>query len=773
MHPANPVAWGVHPQSVELIGKRDRYSKHFLRPDGLIDAIIVAGAGLHYEAATGMWEDIDTAWVSAGDDWTVQRHSLHARVDGQGIAAWQADTGQGIRWLTPAKASMFNGAARTSHGGIQWEYRMRPSGLKASAVVTQSRGFKTYDCAYQLVGGAAELTVDAAGNLRSNRFLVPRATVRGGDGQRYLCGPWRLLPGPRVAFDLDDVGIPLPYELDPTTTFNIATGTDDGAVRRRGGTYPPTGTYDYFTTDTFCYPQRSWNGSDYLVSVPVFRWDTSSIADDATVSAATAKIYCYLTTDDEGRSVVAEYYDHGADIGEEDWTSTAVSDAHAGTAISAITLNVRNDFALQNLANINLTGYTGLRFHISGGQPTGHNFCGMNTSEEVEAKRPLLEVTYSSATNVTVNAVPGEATAAAPAPAVTAIVNATAVVVAGNAEASIVTPIVTASQAATVSAVTGEATASAPSPTVTAIRHATVQAVPGEANTSALAPSVVASVDITVMAVVAEAVAGAPVPAVSTVIHVTVTAVAGEATASSPTPTVLTAQDITIAAVPGEAIAAAPVPAVTTIQNVTVQAVPGEASANAQTPAVTVVVNVTVVAVSGEAVASAPTPTVAVVQNITVMAVAGEVTASAPTPTITAIQNVTVIAVSGEVVANAPTPGVTAAQHVTVTAVPGEANVSAPTPTVTARVDVLILSVAAEATANAPTPTIATVTNVTIAAVVGTATVNAPIPTVVAIALYTISGTLAVSPRAASITITILEPSVDITPRAATVEVTP
>ena len=46
----------------EIIAKRDRVAKHYLREDGKIEAIISAGS-VHYKTETGAWEDINTALI--------------------------------------------------------------------------------------------------------------------------------------------------------------------------------------------------------------------------------------------------------------------------------------------------------------------------------------------------------------------------------------------------------------------------------------------------------------------------------------------------------------------------------------------------------------------------------------------------------------------------------------------------------------------------------------------------------------------------------------
>jgi hypothetical protein len=73
----------------------------------------------------------------------------------------------------------------------------------------------------------------------------------------------------------------------------------------------------------------------------------------------------------------------------------AVNNAHAGTSIASLPNTAQYvSFALQNLSNLNTSGYTGLRLHVSGGQPTGNNVFQFRSFEHTGGTPPLLEVTY-------------------------------------------------------------------------------------------------------------------------------------------------------------------------------------------------------------------------------------------------------------------------------------------------------------------------------------------------------------------------------------------
>lgn len=395
---ANPLAWGLHPQAVELVEMRTAGAKHFRLPDGRRQAVI--SKYVHYQAAPGIWEETDFTLRLNGADHVVDRHDLNTLVDGSGIAVWERASGKGLRWMLPGPPAAVTGSrARYTGAGLAWDYTVRPSGLKAAARVASPLGAQTYSWRYQRLGNAVPLEADALGNLLSDGFTVPRAVIVGADRSRYVAGPWRALAGGMVAFDWDDRILPAeayPYEIDPTTTFDVAASGDDGYVRGQGGSYPPTASSSD-TTDTTLYCGRSYNGAGtYTVDVTLIRWNTATLPDNAVVSAATARLYMIAVDNQNARSLTAGYYSNWP-IDIADYTSTAETGAHSGTALSALTGGY-NNLALASLGSVSLTSYTGLRWHVSGGTPTGNNVAYIAAFDNASNK-PQLVVTYTVPVN--------------------------------------------------------------------------------------------------------------------------------------------------------------------------------------------------------------------------------------------------------------------------------------------------------------------------------------------------------------------------------------
>lgn len=397
--PADPVAWGVHPDAVEVIERRTRHAKHFRLPSGSYQAVF--GNHLHYDDA-GAWEDVNLEFRADGSDDVVDRHEIVTRISGTrpGLLITERASGKGIRWITPARPTVSGRKARFADQGLDWEYATRKSGVKLTASVSAARGPYTYQFQYALVGGAADLTVDADGNLVSDAFRVVRPFALGADERVYPCSAWRLGSGNKVEFDFDDSALPaaaFPYVLDPTATFNVAASADDAVVYKEGATYPPdTGpTYLEGASDGVLGGRLYNSGnSTYYIYNGLARWDTSSIPDNATIDAATFRAYVTVVQNADSRNITADWYT-GAFDGTA-YSETAQTDANAGVAISSFTARQDNDITLTGYATgINKTGYTALRFHCDGGQPTGMNRINIAYWDNNTHTEPRLIVDYT------------------------------------------------------------------------------------------------------------------------------------------------------------------------------------------------------------------------------------------------------------------------------------------------------------------------------------------------------------------------------------------
>lgn len=183
----------------------------------------------------------------------------------------------------------------------------------------------------------------------------------------------------------------------PTSTFSIALSGDDQRVSKSSSSYPPSGAVIRNTTGISVIAERYAAGTNAVVAVGLLKYDTSSLPDDAVISSAFLRLQIISKANANTLSFVAEYYAWNST--DTDYTSTPGTNAHSGTAIASVTTGVANDFPLQNLGNISLTGTTYFRLHItqraSDAAPTGDNYVEFASFDHTTLTEPQLIVTYA------------------------------------------------------------------------------------------------------------------------------------------------------------------------------------------------------------------------------------------------------------------------------------------------------------------------------------------------------------------------------------------
>lgn len=177
----------------------------------------------------------------------------------------------------------------------------------------------------------------------------------------------------------------------PTIPFPITAGSQDGWVDSSGGSYPPGSTPSFNSTDSFIYADKEFLGS-YRVGNALLKFDTSALPDNAQVTFATLRVWVAAKANINARNLTADWFTWTGT--SSDYTEAAGTNALSGVAISSITANSDNDFTLSNVQNVSTSGFTYLRLHISGGQPSGQNYVAISTYEDTNTE-PRLIVTYS------------------------------------------------------------------------------------------------------------------------------------------------------------------------------------------------------------------------------------------------------------------------------------------------------------------------------------------------------------------------------------------
>jgi hypothetical protein len=184
-----------------------------------------------------------------------------------------------------------------------------------------------------------------------------------------------------------------------TLTVSLASGADDGEVDLSGAQsagYPPSGTPVVYNGKTLTAGRRLAFGS-YGVYVPLLRFDTSGLPAGATVTSATLKLYVNKRLSQDGRSLVAEWAPSAVwPLASSDWTLSSSGNALAGVAISSLPSSGVASLSLAGLANVSTTGYTSLRLHVDGGQPSGDNYVQFAASEDAAVADPQLVLNWTT-----------------------------------------------------------------------------------------------------------------------------------------------------------------------------------------------------------------------------------------------------------------------------------------------------------------------------------------------------------------------------------------
>jgi len=243
---------------------------------------------------------------------------------------------------------------------------------------------------------------------------MARPHLNGADGQAYAESSWTLGAG-TLSFSYNDTALPAsayPYQVDPSTTFNVAVSADDKYIFTSGSTYPPTGGFSSTSTSETITVARWLLSTTHYIYNGFVRFDTSSLADDAVVSGATLRVYITAKGDIDNRNFTADYYTwNAATHTDADHSITAQTGA-LSTDITGLTLSADNDLALSNAtANVSKTGYTYLRLHVDGDQPTGSNRISFAAYDHTTQTEPRLIVDYTVGGDTTPPAAPTGLTA--------------------------------------------------------------------------------------------------------------------------------------------------------------------------------------------------------------------------------------------------------------------------------------------------------------------------------------------------------------------------
>jgi hypothetical protein len=179
-------------------------------------------------------------------------------------------------------------------------------------------------------------------------------------------------------------------------TFSVGEGGDDGDVTVEASGYPPSGSAGVNAAGGYFTAGRRFAFGSYFVNVPSLRFDTSGLPDGATITSATLKVYVIKKVDGDNRNLMAEWYAGSSwPIDASDYSLDSSGSALAGSDVTALSVGAVNSFGLSGVSAVSTTGMTGLRLHLSGGQPAGDNYVQMAAFENAKPEAQLV-VTYTT-----------------------------------------------------------------------------------------------------------------------------------------------------------------------------------------------------------------------------------------------------------------------------------------------------------------------------------------------------------------------------------------
>ena len=184
-------------------------------------------------------------------------------------------------------------------------------------------------------------------------------------------------------------------DLAPAITL---AASDDIYLVGGGDSHPPPYDWPAFY-DTDLYVVRQYWDERYTVYNTLLRFDTSTLFGKI-VTGAYLAIRLTNLIDIDGYALRGEYYTPTTwPAGGPDYTGAGGNNAIAGIPLSELESGTVNVIPLENVEQINTSGYTVLRLTLTGEEttPTGVNQVRFASSEHPDFPGPALIVTYEDA----------------------------------------------------------------------------------------------------------------------------------------------------------------------------------------------------------------------------------------------------------------------------------------------------------------------------------------------------------------------------------------
>jgi hypothetical protein len=179
-----------------------------------------------------------------------------------------------------------------------------------------------------------------------------------------------------------------------TSKFYITENSQNGAVKGFSGAgvnWPPPYNTNSTTLRVSVYNSSSFD--EYYQAL--FSFDTSSLPDNAQISAASLEMY--PTTIATSPTVNCEYYTNTLDFTANNYTTSVIGTTAFQS--SSWTLNTTSSVSLSNLANINKTGNTAFRMGVNFvTEPASESDLRIHFSSRYDGanRQPILSITYTT-----------------------------------------------------------------------------------------------------------------------------------------------------------------------------------------------------------------------------------------------------------------------------------------------------------------------------------------------------------------------------------------
>jgi hypothetical protein len=217
--------------------------------------------------------------------------------------------------------------------------------------------------------------------------LVPPMQLVYRDGKDYQL-PYTLAVG-------EEEDLPSAEPGTTTVTIPIAASLDDRHVTKTGSTYGTLGSATWDSANMYVKTVRS-SASGVEVTNGLLKFDTSIIPDAATVDAATLRGYVENKASAYSLDLRGEYYEwDGSSASDHQTLATHGTTAFSPVRIASLYAGSLEDMTLENLSNIEKTGFTYIRLHITGTEPGGFNFVWFAAYDHTGDPEMKLIVTYT------------------------------------------------------------------------------------------------------------------------------------------------------------------------------------------------------------------------------------------------------------------------------------------------------------------------------------------------------------------------------------------